>query len=253
MSDPAIKIKGVSCFYGAAQALFNADIEIPENCVYAFIGPSGCGKTTLLRSLNRLNDLIKGFRLEGKVEIDGRDIYALRERRGVEKLRQGIGMIFQQPNPLPASVLKNMCMPLKEHYHISERELRERAEEKLQAAGLYGEVSGRLKKAAMSLSGGQQQRLCIARALMLEPKIMLMDEPCSALDPTATMKIEDMLAGLKRERTIVIVTHNLEQARRIADYTAFFYKGKIIEAGPTGDIFSKPKEELTDRYIRGIF
>ena len=248
-----IKIKGVSCFYGENAAVKNADLDIPENSIYAFIGPSGCGKTTLLRSINRMNDLISGHRLTGEIEINGENIYSDNSLDYVRELRKNIGMIFQQPNPLPTSILKNMVMPLKENYKAPREYYQEKAVEKLKSAILYDEVRDRLNKNAFSLSGGQQQRLCIARALMLEPGILLFDEPCSALDPIATFKIEDMLVKLKKERTIVIVTHNMEQARRISDYTAFFYHGEVIEAGETLELFKNPRTELLSRYITGRF
>lgn len=248
-----IKITNASCFYGENAAIKNANLEIPANSIYSFIGPSGCGKTTLLRSINRMNDLINSYSLTGTIEIDGENIYADNSFDYVRELRKNVGMIFQQPNPLPTSIFKNMIMPLKENYKGTHAYFQEKAIEKLKIAALYDEVSDRLKKNAFSLSGGQQQRLCIARALMLEPKILLFDEPCSALDPIATFKIEDMLAELKKERTIVIVTHNMEQARRISDYTAFFYRGEVIEAGKTLDLFTNPQTELLNRYITGKF
>ena len=248
-----LKIKDVSCFYGENAAVKNASLDIPENSIFAFIGPSGCGKTTLLRSINRLNDLIASHRLTGEIKINGENIYADNSLDYVRELRKNIGMIFQQPNPLPTSVLKNMMMPLKENYKASGAYLQEKAVEKLKLAALYDEVYDRLNKNAFSLSGGQQQRLCIARALMLEPEILLFDEPCSALDPIATFKIEDMLMELKKERTIIIVTHNMEQAARISDYTAFFYQGEVIETGKTLDLFNQPQTELLDKYIRGKF
>ena len=249
----AIKIKDVSCFYGKNIALKNASLDIPSNSIYSFIGPSGCGKTTLLRSINRLNDLISSFSLTGSIEIEGADIYTYKELRQVQELRKNIGMIFQQPNPLPTSVIKNMIIPIKENYHGNINDFHEKAIEKLKIAALYDEIEARLKKTALSLSGGQQQRLCIARALMLEPKIMLFDEPCSALDPIATFKIEEMLKNLKKEHTIIIVTHNMEQAQRISDYTAFFYQGEIIETGKTFDLFKNPRTELLSKYVMGKF
>jgi phosphate transport system ATP-binding protein len=254
LSDKAaISVKNVSCAYGAALAIRNANLSIPANSIYAFIGPSGCGKTTLLRSINRLNDLIASFRLTGSIEIDGVDIYADHSAEYVKSLRKDAGMIFQQANPLPAGILKNMYMPLKEHCAAKSSYFYDKAVEKLKAAALYDEIKDRLKASALSLSGGQQQRLCIARALMLEPKILLFDEPCSALDPIATYKIEDLLIELKKECTIVIVTHNMEQARRVSDYTAFFYEGEIVEAGKTAELFFRPRTELLDTYIRGKF
>ena len=248
-----ISMKGVSCYYGKINAVKGANLDIPKNSIYAFIGPSGCGKTTMLRSINRMNDLVKSFRLDGSIEIDGEDIYDIKSSSRVMSLRKRIGMIFQQPNPLPTSIMKNMLLPLREHYNGKRDYFREKAVEKLKTAALYEEVEDRLDKTALALSGGQQQRLCIARALMLEPEIMLFDEPCSALDPIATLKIEDMLVELKKECTIIIVTHNMEQARRISDHTAFFYEGEIIETGKTYDVFYNPQTELLDRYVRGKF
>jgi len=252
-ADTAIKINDITCFYGKNTGIKNASIAIPKNCIYSFIGPSGCGKTTLLRSINRLNDLIETFHITGSIEIDGENIYAYKSFRQVKALRKNIGMIFQQPNPLPTSIIKNMLLPIREHYYGRSEYFREKAVEKLKTAALYDDIKTRLSKTALSLSGGQQQRLCIARALMLEPKIMLFDEPCSALDPIATFKIEDMLVELKKECTIIIVTHNMEQARRISDYTAFFYQGEVIEAGKTYDMFYNPKTELLTKYITGKF
>ena len=248
-----ISIKGVSCYYGNNKALKDVNIDIPKNCIYAFIGPSGCGKTTMLRSINRLNDLFDSFRIDGSIEINGENIYDLKRPRQIMMLRKSIGMIFQQPNPLPTSIMKNMLLPIREHYQGNRELFRDKAIEKLRTAALYEEVSDRLNKTALALSGGQQQRLCIARALMLEPGIILFDEPCSALDPIATFKIEDMLAQLKEVCTIIIVTHNMEQARRISDYTAFFYEGEIIESGKTYDMFYNPQTQILDRYVRGKF
>jgi len=249
----AISIEDVTCYYGEHAAVRNASLSIPRNTIYTFIGPSGCGKTTLLRSMNRLNDLIDSFRLTGSVKMDGENIYENHSPEKVRILRKKTGMIFQQPNPLPTSILKNMYLPLKEHYSAGNDYFYEKAVEKLKTAALYDEVKDRLNKAALSLSGGQQQRLCVARALMLEPEILLLDEPCSALDPIATYKIEDMLTELKSERTIIIVTHNMEQARRISDYTAFFFQGEIVETGKTSKLFANPHTELLSDYITGKF
>jgi len=251
--ENTIDIQAVNCFYGQNHAIKNANIEIPNRSIYSFIGPSGCGKSTLLRALNRLNDLIPSFRLTGKIKINDEDIYKDNSATYVMELRKNIGMIFQQPNPLPASILKNMYLPIKEHFAGSDKYFYTKAIEKLEIAALYDEIKDRLKKTALSLSGGQQQRLCIARALMLEPRIMLFDEPCSALDPKATYKIENMLMELKKECTIIIVTHNMEQARRISDHTAFFYEGEVIEAGKTAELFLNPKTELLEKYITGKF
>ncbi|MCL2812963.1 MAG: phosphate ABC transporter ATP-binding protein [Oscillospiraceae bacterium] len=253
MDNIAIKINDVSCFYGKNAAVKNASIDIPSNSIYSFIGPSGCGKTTLLRSINRMNDLIESFNLTGSIEIDGENIYEYKTVKEIKALRKNIGMIFQQPNPLPTSIMKNMLLPIKEHYNGTHEFFRDKVIEKLKIAALYDEIEARLSKTALSLSGGQQQRLCIARALMLEPKIMLFDEPCSALDPIATFKIEEMLKELKSECTIIIVTHNMEQAQRISDYTAFFYQGEITEKGKTFDLFTHPKTELLYKYITGKF
>jgi len=253
MDDIVISFKDVYCYYGENAALKNVNIEVPRNCIYSFIGPSGCGKTTLLRSVNRLNDFVSSFRLTGAIEVEGNNIYELRTSAEVMELRKNIGMIFQQPNPLPTSILRNMLLPVKEHYHGKNEYFHEKAVEKLKVAALYDEINSRLKMTALSLSGGQQQRMCIARALMLEPEIMLFDEPCSALDPIATLKIEEMLIELKKECTIVIVTHNMEQAKRISDYTAFFYHGEVVESGKTFDLFNNPQTELLHNYVTGRF
>ena len=249
--DVAVKIIGFNAYYGKNQALKNINLDIPREKIFAFIGPSGCGKTTLLRSINRLNDLIPTFRQEGGIEIDGADVYAYRSKRDVERLRMGIGMIFQQPNPLPMTIMQNMLLPLKEHYRENRTSMAEAAVQKLKDAGLYGEVKDRLDKTAMKLSGGQQQRLCIARALMLNPKFILFDEPCSALDPISTGIIEDLLEQLKEKYTIIMVTHNMEQAKRIADNTAFFYQGEVVEFNTTENIFWSPEMELTQKYVMG--
>ncbi len=252
-TNSTVRIENVCCYYGDNQALSQVNIDIPRNTIYSFIGPSGCGKTTLLRSINRLNDLVPGFRLTGSIYLDGTNIYENNTDEYVEHLRRGIGMIFQHPNPLPTSVMKNMLLPVKEHYKGNYDDFVKLAESKLKLAALYEEVETRLHKSAMSLSGGQQQRLCIARAMMLEPNIMLFDEPCSALDPISTYKIEEMLMEIKEVCTIIIVTHNMEQASRISEYTSFFYKGQVVESGPTPELFSRPKTELLDNYITGKF
>lgn len=249
----AVSIRDVNCYYGASCALKNVSLDIPENSIYAFIGPSGCGKTTLLRSINRMNDFVKSFRLEGEIRINDDNIYSNNTLRYKENLRRHVGMIFQQPNPLPTSIYKNMIMPLKEHYHCSKDIYMDKAVDKLKLAALYDEVCDRLHKTAIALSGGQQQRLCIARALMLDPEIILFDEPCSALDPISTYKIEELILELRKRYTIIMVTHNMEQASRISDYTAFFYKGEIVETGRTEEIFGSPKQELTHNYLTGRF
>lgn len=246
-----IAINQVNAWYGKNQALNDINLNISKNQIAAFIGPSGCGKTTLLRSINRLNDLVHGFRLEGQIEINQQNAYEKNDKRFVEHHRKGIGMVFQQPNPLPMSIMQNMTLPLKEHFNLTDKQLKEYAIEKLTMAGLFEEVKDRLNKTAFSLSGGQQQRLCIARALMLEPKILLFDEPCSALDPISTYTIEEMLRSLKEKFTIVIVTHNMEQAGRIADQVAFFYQGQILESGVVEDIFVRPKNKILANYITG--
>jgi len=251
MDKNIISIRGVDVWYGDKQALEDVNLEIPENGITALIGPSGCGKTTLLRSLNRLNDLIPDFRLSGKICIGDKDIYADNAPAFVRGLRKGIGMVFQQPNPLPDTIMKNLMLPIREHYVTNKADNKEKAIEKLKRIGFYDEISDRLNKSALRLSGGQQQRLCIARALMLEPGIILFDEPCSSLDPISTYRIEDILQELKQSYTMVIVTHNLEQARRISDRTAFFYLGKLIESGKTNEVFLSPQTQLLSDYITG--
>lgn len=251
MGKTIISAENINVWYGSNQVLFDVSIEVPEDSITALIGPSGCGKTTFLRSINRLNDLVQSFRLMGKMTLDGCDIYENNDAASVQALRKGIGMVFQQPNPLPTTIMKNLILPLKEHHKLKKADYADAAIGKLKLSGLYEEVAERLNKSALRLSGGQQQRLCIARALMLEPQIILFDEPCSALDPISTMRIEDVLQDLKKRYTIVMVTHNLEQARRIADQTIFFYLGEVIEAGPTMKLFSKPETDLLEKYISG--
>jgi phosphate transport system ATP-binding protein len=240
-----------SAWYDKKQALRDVNLEVPRNSIYAFIGPSGCGKTTLLRSINRMNDLIHEFRQEGSLTVDGVDVGALADKRDIAGLRRGIGMVFQRPNPLPGSVAHNMSLPLLEHFSVSKKTLDDMIVDRLKQGALFDEVRDKMHKPAQALSGGQQQRLCIARALMLDPPLMLFDEPCSALDPIATFAIEELLTELKETRTIIIVTHNMEQALRISDYTAFFYMGEVVEAGPTEAMFSHPKTERLRTYITG--
>ncbi len=247
-----VSVENVNVFYNKAKALNDVSINIPKNSVYAFIGPSGCGKTTLLRSINRLNDLVNGFSLSGRICINGRNIYDLPKGKPVENLRRGIGMVFQQPNPLPMTIMQNMLLPAREHFKDGRYDMTKLAVSCLKKVGLYDEIEDRLDKNALKLSGGQQQRLCIARALMLNPDIILLDEPCSALDPISTFAVEELLGRLKQDHTLIIVTHNMEQAKRVSDYTAFFYQGKIVEASDTITLFSDPKEKLTDMYIRGV-
>ena len=250
-AETAVKVIGFNAYYGKNHALKNINLDIPKKRIYAFIGPSGCGKTTLLRSINRLNDLIPSFIHEGGIKVEETDVYSYKDKRDVEKLRMGIGMVFQQPNPLPMTIMQNMLLPLKEHYREKYTAMVELAVQNLKNAGLYDEIKDRLDKTAMKLSGGQQQRLCIARALMLNPKIILFDEPCSALDPISTFTIEELLLKLRENYTIIMVTHNMEQARRIADYTAFFYQGEVVENNTTHNIFASPEKELTQKYVMG--
>lgn len=246
-----LEINNLDFSYGDNQALFDVNLDIPANQVTAFIGPSGCGKSTLLRCLNRMNDLIDGTKLEGRIALGGEDLYA----EGVDPVavRHHVGMVFQKPNPFPKSIFENIAFGVKLHEKLSKEELDARVQWALEKAHLWDEVKDRLNEPGTGLSGGQQQRLCIARALAVKPEIMLMDEPCSALDPVATQKIEDLILELKQEVTIVIVTHSMSQAARVSDKTAFFYKGKLVETGATKQLFEAPKEELTEQYITGRF
>lgn len=237
--------------YGAAAALKGVTLEIPARRVVALIGPSGCGKSTFLRCLNRMNDLVDNCRVEGQVLLDGADIYG--EDVDVVALRKQVGMVFQKPNPFPMSIFENVAFGPRLHGIRSEPELRRIVGDSLQAAALWEEVRARLHESALGLSGGQQQRLCIARCLAVEPDVILMDEPASALDPISTAKIEDLIRSLREHYTIVIVTHNMQQAARISDYTAFFLSGELIEYGPTRDIFTNPRDKRTEDYITGRF
>ena len=247
-----IDVKGMNFYYGSNRALQDINLKVFPNQVTAFIGPSGCGKSTFLRSLNRMNDIIPGTRVEGSIEIDGRDIYA--PSVDVVDLRRRIGMVFQKSNPFPKSIFDNVAYGLRINGMTRSRdELRERVEASLKAAALWDEVRERMYTSALSLSGGQQQRLCIARALAVEPEILLMDEPASALDPIATQRIEELIYQLKTRYTIVIVTHNMQQAARVSDITAFFWLGKLIECGRTDRIFTAPSEKLTEDYVTGRF
>ena len=250
-TNTAVKITDFNAFYRKNHALKNISLDIPKNQIYAFIGPSGCGKTTLLRSINRLNDLVPSFRHEGGIKVEGMDVYAYRQGKAVENLRMSIGMVFQQPNPLPMTIMQNMLLPVMEHYREKHSEMVELAIQNLKNTSLYDEVKDKLNKTALKLSGGQQQRLCIARALMLNPKIILFDEPCSALDPISTFKIEELLRQLKENYTIIMVTHNMEQAIRLSDCTAFFYQGEVVESNTTYNLFSFPEKELTQKYVMG--
>jgi phosphate transport system ATP-binding protein len=251
-APPKIDVKTLNVFYGERRVLDRIDAEIQPNQVTALIGPSGCGKSTFLRTLNRMNDIVPGARIEGTVTIDGRDIYA--PAVDVVDLRRRVGMVFQKSNPFPKSIFDNVAYGLRINRLVrSTEELRGRVEASLKAAALWDEVKDRLHASALALSGGQQQRLCIARALAVDPEILLMDEPASALDPIATQRIEELIYQLKQRYTIVIVTHNMQQAARVSDVTAFFWLGKIIEVGPTDRIFTAPRETLTEDYVTGRF
>lgn len=243
--------KEVNFYYGDFHALKNITMEMERNTVTAFIGPSGCGKSTFLRLLNRMNDLIPGTRLTGEILIDGENIYA--RQTEVVELRKKVGMVFQKPNPFPKSIFENVAYGLRVNGIKDRALIAERVERSLQGAALWNEVKDKLKKSAFELSGGQQQRLCIARALAVEPSILLMDEPASALDPISTTKIEDLIYELKKEYTIVIVTHNMQQAARVSDRTAFFYLGELIEYDDTQKIFVSPTKEATQNYVTGRF
>jgi phosphate transport system ATP-binding protein len=249
---PKIQVAGMNFYYGARRVLENVAIDIAPNQVTALIGPSGCGKSTFLRSLNRMNDIIPGTRVEGSVCIDGYDIYA--PSVDVVDLRRRVGMVFQKSNPFPKSIFDNVAYGLRiNKLTRSREELRERVEASLRGAALFDEVKDRLHTSALSLSGGQQQRLCIARALAVEPEVVLMDEPASALDPIATQRIEELIYQLKSRYTIVIVTHNMQQAARVSDVTAFFWLGKLVECDRTNKIFTAPSQKLTEDYVTGRF
>jgi phosphate transport system ATP-binding protein len=246
-----ISVKHLNFFYGAKQALSDISIEMKANEVTAFIGPSGCGKSTFLRTLNRMNDIVPGARVEGSVMIDGADLYAT----GTDAvlLRRKVGMVFQKSNPFPKSIFENVAYGLRINGMAKGRDLEQQVEASLKSAALWDEVKDRLHDPAMALSGGQQQRLCIARALAVRPEVLLMDEPASALDPIATQRIEELIYVLKKDYTIVIVTHNMQQAARVSDTTAFFWLGKLIEYGATPNMFTSPAEKLTEDYITGRF
>jgi phosphate transport system ATP-binding protein len=251
VEDAAIETHSVSIAYGTKVAIRQVSLKIPRRHVTAIIGPSGCGKSTLLRAINRMNDTIPSCRTTGKVLVDGQDVYG--PRVDAVLLRRKVGLIFQKPNPFPKSVYDNVAFGVKLHYRSEAAELDQVVEDSLRQAHLWDEVKDRLHDGALSLSGGQQQRLCIARALAVEPDILLMDEPCSALDPVATAKIEDLIFELKKDMTIVIVTHNMQQAARVAEYTSFLYLGRLIEYSVTRELFERPREELTENYITGRF
>ncbi|WP_274649727.1 phosphate ABC transporter ATP-binding protein PstB [Paenibacillus humicola] len=249
--QPLIQIERLNLYYGTFHALKNVSMEIGKEAVTAFIGPSGCGKSTLLRTLNRMNDMIPGTRIEGKVAVGGTDIYA--KDMSVETLRKRIGMVFQQPNPFPKSIYDNVAYGPRLHGVRSRRELDEIVEKSLRSAALWEEVKDYLKRSALGLSGGQQQRLCIARALAVEPDILLMDEATSALDPISTLKIEELAQELKDRYTIVMVTHNMHQAARVSDQTVFFLNGEVIEYSDTEKLFSTPRDQRTEDYISGRY
>ena len=241
----------LNLFYGKKQALKDVSMDICEHAITAFIGPSGCGKSTFLKTLNRMNDYVDDVHIDGSVLLDGEDIFD--ERVDTTLLRKKVGMVFQQPNPFPMSIYDNVAYGPRIHGIKNKKELDQIVINSLKASALYDEVADRLHQSALGLSGGQQQRLCIARCLAVEPDVILLDEPTSALDPISTLKIEDLLAQLKEKYTIVIVTHNMQQASRIADYTAFFLMGEVIEFAPTKELFGLPKDERTERYITGRF
>ncbi|MBX6377379.1 MAG: phosphate ABC transporter ATP-binding protein [Clostridia bacterium] len=247
----AVEVTGLDAFYGRFQALKGITLRLRARSVTALIGPSGCGKSTFLRCLNRMNDMVPGFRLRGEVKVAGQDIYA----RGVDvvRLRKRVGMVFQRPNPFPLSIYDNVAFGPRAHGVRNRRELDAIVERSLRAAALWDEVSDRLRDSALALSGGQQQRLCIARVLAVEPSIILMDEPASALDPASTARIEDLIQGLKDRYTIIIVTHNMQQAARVSEETAFFLNGEMVEFGPTNVMFTKPRDPRTEDYITGRF
>lgn len=244
-------MKELSLFYGEKKIIDNISLDIPEKKITAIIGPSGCGKTSLLRCVNRLNDLIPDSRIKGQILFNGKDIYA--DDVDVVEIRRKIGMIFQKPNPFPKSIFDNVAFGLKINGIKDKSKISKIVEESLKDSGLWGEIKFQLKTSALELSGGQQQRLCIARTLAIEPEVILMDEPCSALDPTSMLKIEELMKELKEQYTIILVTHNMQQASRVSDFTGFLYLGKIIEFGNTNQIFTRPKEKLTEDYISGRF
>jgi len=247
-----ISVSDLNFFYGKAQALHDISIDIQEREIIAFIGPSGCGKSTFIRTLNRMNDTIPIARVEGKVTIDGKNIYE--PNTDVVSLRRKVGMVFQKSNPFPKSIFENVAYGIRINgIHKNKADLQERVEKALNDAALLGEVKDRMNTSAFGLSGGQQQRLCIARALAVQPEVILMDEPASALDPIATQKIEELVVELKKQYTIVIVTHNMQQAARVSDRTAFFMLGKLVEVNPTQKMFTNPDEKLTEDYITGRF
>ena len=250
VGDP-IKVRDVQSWYGDFKALHGISMDMPAKRVTGLIGPSGCGKSTFLRWINRMNDQVQGARVEGLVEIDGRNILA--KSTDVVELRRHIGMVFQKPNPFPKSIYDNVAFGPRLHYKLKRSDLDQIVEHSLKRASLWDEVKDRLKSSAIGLSGGQQQRLCIARALAVDPQVLLMDEPCSALDPKSTARIEELIAELRGDYTIIIVTHNMQQAARVSDATAFMFQGELIEYGPTQQVFTRPREKQTEDYIHGRF
>lgn len=250
-NDVKISVKDLNLYYGDNHALKSVSMDIKTNAITAFIGPSGCGKSTFLKTLNRMNDLVDNVRIDGKVLLDGEDIYD----KGVDTtiLRRRVGMVFQQPNPFPMSIYDNIAYGPRVHGIRDKHRLDEIVENSLRGAAIFDEVKDRLKKSALGLSGGQQQRICIARALAVEPEVLLMDEPTSALDPISTSKIEDLMEELKKKYTVAVVTHNMQQAARVSDYTAFFLVGEMVEFGETKKVFSYPKDKRTEDYITGRF
>lgn len=251
MGEAKISTKKLNLYYGTNHALKDIDMDIRANAVTAFIGPSGCGKSTFLKTLNRMNDLIDRVRIEGQVFLDGEDIYA--PKVDTTLLRKRVGMVFQQPNPFPMSIYDNIAYGPRIHGIKNKAQLDEIVERSLRDAAIFDEVKDRLKKSALGLSGGQQQRLCIARALAVEPEVLLMDEPTSALDPISTLKVEELMIELKKKYTVVVVTHNMQQATRVSDDTAFFLVGEVVEFDSTDNIFSRPKDKRTEDYITGRF
>jgi len=250
LESPLVRTRGFSLWYGKNQALHSVTLDAPLQRVTALIGPSGCGKSTLLRSVNRLNDLIDGVRTQGNLFVADEDVY---DGADLIDLRLRVGMVFQKPNPFPMSIFDNVAYPLRIHGERSKAVLREACEKCLRAAALWDEVKDRLDQPATGLSGGQQQRLCIARAVVAEPEVLLLDEPCSALDPAATLRIEELILELGRRYTVLIVTHNMQQAARVSDFTAFMYLGRLVEYGRTGDIFQAPRLRETEDYVTGRF
>ena len=246
-----VKVENLNLYYGDNHALKDVSMDIQENAVTAFIGPSGCGKSTFLKTLNRMNDLVDGVRIDGKVLLDGEDIYDPSVDTTI--LRKKVGMVFQQPNPFPMSIYDNIAYGPRVHGIRDKKRLDQIVEESLRGAAIFDEVKDRLKKSAMGLSGGQQQRICIARALAVQPEVLLMDEPTSALDPISTAKIEELMEDLKKKYTVIVVTHNMQQATRVSDQTAFFLVGEMVEFGDTKQIFSYPQDKRTEDYITGRF